>query len=136
MVRASMAPAPVWNTSDAEIGRILRFPRRTLGMALIWLRYGDGYAASPMNCLYSACRGLLVDGHNPELCAPPQDQHADRGFFCHDEDETLIRATAARVERVSANPRGRSCEAQETLRVARTHHRMGVAHIWLASEID
>lgn len=102
---------------------------------MIWLRYGDEYAASPLNCLYSACRGLLVDGHEPELCAPPEDQHARRGFFCLEGDESAVRGVAQSVERVAANPKVHFYDAQEILISARQHHTMGVAHIWLEAGI-
>lgn len=97
------------------------------------MRYGNELAASPLNCLYSACRGLLVDGYDPELVPPPEHHQASRGFFSYENDQELIRAISDVVERVSPNPRGRYLDAQVTLEVARDHHAMGVAHIWLAS---
>lgn len=103
-------------------------------MTIIWLRYGSHYAVSPLNCLYSACRGLLVDGHQPEICSSPQDIQATRGFFCLDQDAQLVRKIAAEVERVVANPKGHYCEAQDLLAAARHHHRKGLAHVWLASD--
>lgn len=102
---------------------------------MIWLRYGSQYAISPINCLYSACRGLLVDGHKPEISPAPLDQRASRGFFCFDEEEHVVRKIAVDVERVVANPKGHYHEAQVILTAAHHHHRKGIAHIWLASDL-
>lgn len=101
-------------------------------MALIWLRYGDRLAVTPMNCLYSACRGLLVDGAQPQLCSPPAQARASRGFFCDEQDAQVVRSLADRVERVSPSPVGNYYSASETVATAALHHRIGLAHIWLA----
>ena len=136
MVRPMLAQAGTRMAAHHASAPPDRYGRRFDDIALIWLRYGSDYAAAPLNCLYSACRGLLVDGHRPELCLPPENQRAARGFFCLEDDEGAVRAVAFSVERVVANPRGRFYEPQEVLAAAMQHHRMGVAHVWLTSDIQ
>ncbi|MCW5719646.1 MAG: hypothetical protein KIS86_00740 [Devosia sp.] len=101
-------------------------------MNLIWLRCGEEFAVTPLNCLYSACRGLLIDGHDPDLCQPPDVPWANYGFFSHEDDEAIIHALSAGIERVTPSPAGRYLDPRVTLDVAKDHHKGGVAHVWLA----
>lgn len=103
-------------------------------MTMVWLRYGSHFVVSPLNCLYSACRGLLVDGHSPEICTPQLDVRAARGFFCLDGDEQSVRTVAEKVERVVRNPRRNYADASDIVTAARHHHRKGLAHVWLVSD--